>query len=176
MTFVKKRSNFLNYDPDPNGWQTIYDSLIKPIMQNQSLDIGETPREKMSLTEMEEYVGELFALAIYAKDNKVDNWVSRPKIGNQTPDFVINDKKEILEIYSPEKSNIEDFIQRDELQKRIKGHVQYKTDKYISMSLTIIVHVFVGIEVPTYLEALKLIALPNNHKILFYHGDKQYII
>ncbi|NTU46321.1 hypothetical protein HGA88_01725 [Candidatus Roizmanbacteria bacterium] len=177
--FVEKRQCVTNSGVHLGGTEKIYFAYIKPMLEKRKLNKGMLPRSTMSRTEMEIYVGELFALAMYDKYHKISNWRCNPTIKNMTPDFYINDESEIVEVYSPalnsNESNWEFYIKT--LLPELRDYVQSKTHKYDFVPLTIIVHIITTQFIDTILDSLRQVDLRSlEHKLILYHGDKEYLI
>jgi hypothetical protein len=99
--FIKNHETSLNRGVDAEGTERLYNSYIKPVLGIERIKKGTSHRKKMSSAKMEEYAGNLFALSMYGKRHEVSDWIYEPKIDNKTPDFIINNESEIIEIYSP---------------------------------------------------------------------------
>lgn len=79
------------------GITSIYDDFVEPMLQ-----LWSNPKSKITEADLIDFMGEVFALAIYSKGNVVSNWRKDPKlVNNLTPDFIINEAS-YIEVYSPE--------------------------------------------------------------------------
>lgn len=190
---IKDRENIFSKNPDPKTIELILESIIKPVLDKGSVPIFSGDDEK------KKFVVEIFALACYAKDNKIDKWEYNPFLPNskKTPDFLVNDI-DYIEVYSPisdlSKDIKQDLIKQEESGALVlntgflpvssfhhgvaKSYLEEKSTKYKDYKITFLVHTAAGGFPIDMINSLKQVNLASpEHHISYYQGNysKYYV-
>lgn len=153
---------------------SLYASFIDPMLR-----LWNNPKSKITEPDLVDFMGEVFALSIYSKDNTVSTWQKDPKLSNSlTPDFLVNNS-DYVEIYSPEidfwknVSSTLEFQPMAELltQNTIVETVEAKSSKYSGYPMIILVMVHnypFSRDLPKIYERIKH---QPEHRIVGMYGD-----
>ena len=174
IRYLEDRSTIASQGVDRTGAARIYESKnIEPFLRLGKFD------RNMSRAERKKFIGEVFALSLYAKKNEVSDWEHEPSVNGLTPDFAINGGDAYVEVYSPVLNHgQDDWNYYAQTHRRSLGkQVQDKSSKYKDLKLVIIVNIVVGEFEKDFIETLQRVQLRSaNHKIYFYHGDRETLI
>lgn len=159
---------------DRAGVVSLYEDYVEPMLQ-----LWSSPKSRMTEPDLVDFIGEVFALAIFAKDNMVSSWRKDPKlINNLTPDFIINDTA-YIEVYSPEidfwKNISEDggFQPAEDLRRQLTiiDTLEAKSSKYngYPMIILVMVHEYpFADDLPKIYKDIKHL---SEHRIVGMYGD-----
>lgn len=189
--FMESRTTPMNPVVNTEGINTIAEEVLLPLLDAALKTPSLTNEQKET-----EFAGDLFALAMYAKNHELRSWLYSPRcVNNLTPDFLINDDQ-YVEVYSPSLNhgsdellygyglNVNDNVyngnfvmveQPESRFKRLIDEVEAKSVKYKALKAIFLVHVVFNEFIHDIQSDLNQVGLSSTeHQVLLYHGQTEY--